>query len=92
MWCEAGFPPDSFWHQTERSFSNALAGVAKRRITEAWQVAAMSAAASVGKLKDLREYLPGDVDEKRTPGSSWVLSQLFKMKAKGVPMKIERVH
>lgn len=92
MWVEAGFPPETFWQQTERSFSNALLGAARRDIRTAWQSAIFTGAASVGKLRDIDEYLP-DIDPRpaATPGAMKTLGFLMKLQRKGIPMKIERV-
>ena len=90
MWCEAGFPPETFWQQTQRSFANALAGVAKSRVTTAWYVAALTASASVGKLPSLDSLLfPARANQAE---SAKLLSSLFKLKARGVPMTVERLH
>lgn len=94
MWVEAGFPPDTFWKQTQRSFSNSLTGVAKHRITSAWHIGVMSGLAYAGKLRALEDYLPGPANE-GTKGAAQALGFLFKLKRKGIPMtieKIERLH
>lgn len=94
MWVETGNSPDTFWKQTHRSFTNTLIGAAKRRITQAWQIAVMVGPATAGKLRDLDDYLPSDTIE-RTKGSAQALGFLFKLKRKGIPMtieKIERLH
>lgn len=90
MWVEAGFPPETFWHQTERSFANALAGAAKHRIKLAWQIAEFVGAAFVGKLKRPEEYL---TDERPvgTPGAMKVVGYLMRLQRKGIPMKIEKI-
>lgn len=56
--------PDDFWHQTPLHFQYVMKGVRKRLEAQneantalAWQSAAFTGAASVGKLKPLREYL-----------------------------------
>lgn len=90
MWVEAGFPPETFWTQTERSFSNALAGVARLRIKTAWQIAAFTGAAFVGKLKMPEEYLPTDAPPV-TPGATKMLGYLFRLHNRGLPMTIEKV-
>lgn len=91
MWVEAGFPPLAFWRQTERSFANALAGAAKARLSLAWQVAALTGAASVGKLKPLDDYL-ASLEPEQTYNDAMLLSGLFKLKASGVPMDIKKLH
>lgn len=90
MWVEAGFPPETFWHQTERSFANALAGAARHRIKMAWQIAAFTGAAFVGKLKGPEEYLP-DSRPIGTPGAMKTLGFLMRLQRRGIPMQIERV-
>lgn len=94
MWVEGGFAPETFWDQTVRSFRNALAGSAKRRLTESWQTAALTAAASVGKLKSLDEYLPSDTPISRSEAlaNAKLIHGFNLMKARGVPLKIERLH
>lgn len=90
MWVEAGFPPDTFWPQTERSFSNALAGAARHRIKMAWQIAAMTGAASVGKLKPVDDYLPSD-HPVGTPGAMKMLGYMRSLQRRGIPIEIERI-
>lgn len=91
MWVEAGFPPLAFWQQTERSFANALAGAAKARLTLAWQTAVLTGAASVGKLKPLDDYL-SEMEPEQTTNNAALLSGLFRLKARGVPMDIKKLH
>lgn len=93
QWVEAGQPLSTFWQQTLRSFVNTIAGAARRDITQAWTYAALAASASVGKLPTLDTLLTSG-DDQRT-GNAKLLSGLFKLKAKGVNMtveKIERLH
>jgi hypothetical protein len=90
MWVEAGFPPETFWKQTERSFSNSLAGVARHRIKLAWQIAAFTGAASVGKLKSPDEYMP-TVDRQTTPGAMKLVGFMQRLKRRGIPVTIERI-
>jgi hypothetical protein len=97
MWVEAEFPPATFWQQTERSFVLALEARAEamKRRTErerrlAWNIAALSALASVGKLKSFDEsFVTGE--DGATGGSAKVLGLLFRLKRKGVPMTIEKI-
>jgi hypothetical protein len=91
MWVEAGFPPETFWQQTERSFSNALAGAARHRIKLAWQIAAFTGAASVGKLKAPDEYLPNDEARHVTPGSMKMIGFMRRLQHRGIPVTIERI-
>lgn len=90
MWVEAGFPPETFWAQTERSFANALAGAARHRIKQAWQIAALVGVAFAGKLKTSEEYMPTE-DLPVTPGATKMLGYLFKLQKRGIPMTIEKV-
>lgn len=95
MWVEAGFVPETFWRQTQRSFSNALAGAAKRRTIDAWRAANLIGSASVGKLPKLEEILPSDEapePEDFRLHNAKLLNFMFKLKAKGIPMTIERLH
>lgn len=91
MWAETGQPPELFWTQTGRSFANTLAGVYRRATVDAWQLAAMSAAAAAGKLQPLAHYLrtPGEVAPE--VGGQRVLALARAMKARGVNIQIERV-
>jgi hypothetical protein len=87
MWCAAAFPPDTFWRQTERSFANAVAGAAEREVTLAWQIEFF---ARQKRLNRLSEYLQ-PIHSAQNDGAQALLGALFKMKRKGVPMKIERI-
>jgi ribosomal protein L18E len=51
----------------------------------------MVGAAFVGKLKTLSEYLASLMPEEQANTNAALLSALFKLKRKGVPMKIERI-
>lgn len=100
MWCEAGYSPGTFWQQTQRSFVIALAGAAKREIALAWKIAALTASASIGKLPPLDELFGVNQPEASKPKpksngkdkvAAELLSFMFKMKSRGVPMQIERI-
>jgi hypothetical protein len=92
MWVEAGFPPETFGIQTERSFSNALAGVARHRIKLAWQIAIFTGLASVGKLKTSPDdYMPADDSRNVTPGSMKLIGYMRRLQHRGVPVRIERI-
>lgn len=91
MWVETGFPPSTFWEQTERSFSNVLAGAAKARVTLAWQIGAMTGTAYAGKLKSLSEYL-AMIEPEEVSGNAALLHALKRLQAKGVPMDIKKLH
>lgn len=91
MWVETGFPPSAFWEQTERSFSNTLAGAARLRIKTAWQTGAFAGAASNGKLKEVEHYLPDDEEPTGTPGAMKFVSLMHKLRRKGLPITIERI-
>lgn len=58
-------------------------------MVRAWNLAALIATASVGKLKPLEHYLASSEDKSR--GGAALLGALVAMKKKGVPMVIERV-
>lgn len=60
-------------------------------MTEAWHFAALAASASVGKLPSLNALLMPE-EMRSDLHSAQLLSGLFKLKAKGVPMTIERLH
>lgn len=92
MWVQAGFTPDTFWHQTPASFALSMKAVRKRleredddRLVMAWQTAALCGAAQAGKLKPLKHYL-------RKPGpkqkQSDMLAILKEFQARGAGMKI----
>jgi hypothetical protein len=64
MWVDAGFDPDTFWHQTPRSFQVAMEGVRKRlereaemQFRQAYETASFTAVAMAGKLKKIEHYL-----------------------------------
>lgn len=95
MWIEAGFDPDSFWHQTPDTFSLAMQGVRKRLereaelyISTAWHIGVFAAAAQAGKIKPLRHYL-------RKPGVAQkpneMIAALREFQARGAKMKITRI-
>lgn len=88
MWCAAGYPAETFWHQTERSFYNALAGAAERTITIAWQHEFF---ARQKKLDALSTYMEPIRPSPSTKGAQALLGALFKMRSKGVQMTIERI-
>lgn len=56
----------------------------------AYNTAALSGIAYVGKLRTFEEHFPNG-DAVQTSGSAVLLSALFKMKRKGVSMTIERI-
>lgn len=63
MWVDAGFDPDSFWHQTPRTFQVAMRGVRKRmereaeaRYAHAYDTAWFFAHAQAGSLKKFDHY------------------------------------
>lgn len=63
MWVQAGFPPDTFWHQTPQGFQLAMRGVRKRMESEAqartalaYETGAFSGLGYHGKLKALKHY------------------------------------
>lgn len=87
MWSAAGFSPETFWPQTERSFANALAGAAEREVTLAWQIEFF---ARQKFLNPLSEYLR-PLDSLKDNGAQALLGVLFKLKRKGVPMQIEKI-
>ncbi len=90
IWVEAGFLPDTFWKQTHRSFTNSVAGAARRNVTLAWQIAGMTAVASAGKLPTLDSLL-APKEATQAVGSAKLLNYLFKLKGRGVPMTVERI-
>lgn len=95
IWAE-DFDPDTFFLQTHRTFTAALRGrrsrdslQAKRDTANAWNIAAFSGAASVGKLKPLSHYL-SDPDQDRRTKSAQAIAFFHRMKASGVPVEISR--
>lgn len=56
----------------------------------AYNTAALTGIASVGKLRDFDHHFPAG-DAVQTNGSAPLLGALFKMKRKGVGMTIERI-
>lgn len=95
MWIDAGFDPDAFWHQTPRTFQLVMQGVRKRgeraaedAVRQAWDVAAMTSAAQVGKLKPLRHYLSKAVRKPQGPGE---MLAMIKAIGAGTDMKITRI-
>lgn len=96
MWVDAGFEPDTFWHQSPQSFQLAMQGVRKRAEREveshtalAWQTAAMVATARNGKLKPLKHYLGKRGQRQQTPQEMLAVFEGFK--AAGANMKIRRI-
>ena len=100
---EAGFTPDTFWRQTERSYVLAIEGAADRSKREiereqmvAYTSAALNGLAFVGKLKPYEEHFPNPANSAEAstmpPEGAKMLSAIFKLKQRGVPMKIERVN
>lgn len=61
-----------------------------REIAVAWHQAAMGAAASAGKLKALKHYLPKQPKRAQTPAE--MLEVFRAIQARGVPMNIQQVH
>lgn len=94
MWVDAGFSPDSFWHQTPRSFQVAMAGVRRRmerdaeaRFLLAYDTAALVATAQAGKLKKYEHYARKQEAPAQTPAA-----MLAALKAVGGgTMKIRKV-
>lgn len=96
MWVDAGFEPDTFWHQSPRSFQLAMEGVRRRAerdaeagIVMAWQTAAFVGAAQGGKLKPLKHYLGKRGAKRQAPAEMLAIFHGFK--AAGANMKIRRV-
>lgn len=85
MWCAAGYSPEIFWRQTERSFANAIAGAAEREITLAWQVEMFARQKRLEPLSQYLKPLHGSNDAPR------LLGALLTLKARGLPMKVERL-
>lgn len=92
MWVEAGQPVHTFWDQTQRSFANTLEGAAKRDIALAWKIAALTTSGSVGKLPKLDELLShSEPSTGHRAGNAKLMHALFKLKAQGIPMQVERI-
>jgi hypothetical protein len=98
IWCEEGFPPDSFWHQTPRTFTAALEGKLRsvkreveREVALAWHTAAFSGAAQAGKLKPLAKYLD-TLSPKQAQTPAEMLAVLKTFKAAGADMEIRRLN
>lgn len=98
MWCQAGFDPDQFWHQTPSHFQLTMRGVRKRlsaeadaRLRQAWWGAAFGGLTqSKGGLKPLEHYLkPTAARPRSTPAD--LHDVLRRMQAHGVPMMIRKV-
>lgn len=96
MWCQGGFDPDRFWHQTPRHFQLAMRGVRKRlrseadsRIRQAHMTATFTALTqSKGGLKPIDHYLRREA-RRQSPKD---LHGIFKaMKASGMPLRIRKV-
>lgn len=102
---QAGFDPDSFWRQTERNYTVALEAAASRLDREtrlanltAWNTASLGGAAFMGKLRTFEEHFPSS-DGEAAPGEqpnltsegAAILSAMFKLKARGANVKIERL-
>ena len=74
MWVDAGFEPDSFWHQSPRTFQVSMAGGRKRMEREAeaqfrlaYETAALVATAQAGKLKKFEHYVKPKVESVASP-------------------------
>ena len=96
MWVDAGFSPDSFWHQSPRSFQLAMEGVRKRaereaneRVQQAWQIAALSATAMDGKLKPMKHYLARQSANTQSPAEMLALIRSLGARSN---MTIKRLH
>jgi len=95
IWAE-DFDPDTFFQQTHRTLTAALRGrrardtlEAKRDLAAAWNTAAFTGAASVGKLKPLSQYLSDPEQDRRTK-SAQAIAFFHRMKASGAPVEISR--
>lgn len=92
MWVDAGFDPDTFWHQTPATFQLVMQGVRKRMerdfetsLSLAWHNAAFTGATqSKGGLKPLRHYL-------RKPQSPGEMVAMLKTMGAKSDMKVRRV-
>lgn len=95
MWIEAGFDPDSFWHQTPDTFTLAMKAVRKRmereaddRVGLAWQTGVFAATAQAGKIKPLKHYL-------RKPGQKQSAEDMVAImrdfQARGAAMRITEI-
>jgi hypothetical protein len=95
MWIQAGFSPDTFWHQTPAVFQLTMRGIRKRAEQElqastrlAWETGAFSASASAGKLKPLAHYLK-PATRAQTPKT--MLAALMAYQAAGAKMTIRKI-
>jgi hypothetical protein len=98
MWVEYGFQPDAFWHQTPLHFQLALDAVRDRVKFEreeslflAYNTAALSSAASAGKLKPFDHYRKRLSPKKLAQTPSEMLEVFREFQARGAPMTIRRV-
>lgn len=101
LWIQAGFAPETFGRQTERSYVIAIEAAAERQKREverdrllAYNIAALTGCAFAGKLKPFAEHFP-PLDEETESGmtddSAKMLSALFKLKSRGVTMTVEKI-
>lgn len=96
MWCQSGFDPDSFWHQTPLHFQLAMRGVRKRltaaaeaSLREAWWGGAFAGLTqSKGGLKPLNHYLRKNSERRMAPDA--MLAAFQSMEARGAPMSIRK--
>lgn len=95
MWVEAGFDPDSFWHQTPATYALTMKGVRRRmeresdaQVALAWQTGAFAAAAQAGKLKPLWHYIRKPMPVQKP---SEMLSILREFQARGAGMTIKKI-
>ena len=96
LWIEEGFPPETFWDQTERSFAAALeARIETRRLERerdllnAYNMASLCGHAFAGKLKPFGHYARSGGKAPQTPKQ--MLTALKAIKASGAAMAIRRV-
>lgn len=89
MWCEAGHQPDSFWHQTPRTFRLVMEAARKRAEAEqeretvqAWQTARFIAESKTKRgLKQLKQYL-GRKTEPRVQSPAEMLGNMTLLAAR----------
>lgn len=91
MWVENGFPPETFWKQTQRSFSNALIGAARRNTSDAWLIGVMSGLGFSGKIKPLNEYLRAEQSDVERLHNAKLYNYFAKLSHRGIPMTIEKI-
>ena len=92
---QAGQDESRFWRQTPATFDAVMKGVARRldneargRTAQAWETAALGAAAKVGKLKPLADYLPKTAAK---PDPKRVRRVMEDAIARGAPIRIRKI-